>query len=36
MWWNNVETKPGTGYPYQVGRSGNLQRWMGKMEAPFR
>ena len=25
MWWNNVETKPGTGYP-GLGGSGNQRR----------
>ena len=30
MWWNNVETKPGTGYPDQVGRPEHLQRAAGR------
>ena len=25
MWWNNVETRPGTGYPDRLGRPGALQ-----------
>ena len=29
MWWNNVETKPGTGYPTTLGRPGKIQRRLG-------
>ena len=29
MWWNNVETKPGTGYPDEVGRPGEVQGRLG-------
>ena len=32
MWWNNVETKPGTGFPTQVGGSGEVQGWLGEEE----
>ena len=30
MWWNNVETKPGTGYPTQVGRPGEVPGRLGE------
>ena len=30
MWWNNVETKPGTGYPHGVGGPGEVQGRLGK------
>ena len=29
MWWNNVETKPGTGYPTAVGGPGEVQGRLG-------
>jgi nitrate reductase / nitrite oxidoreductase, beta subunit len=29
MWWNNVETKPGTGYPTQVGGPGEVPGRLG-------
>ena len=30
MWWNNVETKPGTGYPDALGRPGAVPAAAGR------
>ena len=30
MWWNNVETKPGTGYPDEMGRPRAIPRRLGE------
>ena len=30
MWWNNVETKPGTGYPDAVGGPGEVPAAAGR------
>src|SRR5262249_37744995 len=30
MWWNNVETKPGTGYPTRVGRPEHVEGRLGE------
>ena len=29
IWYNNVETKPGIGYPKELGRPGEVQRRVG-------
>ena len=29
MWWNNVETKPGTGFPTALGGPGEISRRLG-------
>ena len=33
MWWNNVETKPGTGYPTLYEDQEQYQRWLGGEKA---
>ena len=28
VWFNNVESKPGIGYPQAVGKPGKVERWL--------